>query len=46
MIRREDLEEGVDVVGCEGCGDYIGVGYQVVEDDEEEEEEEVEDGSL
>jgi hypothetical protein len=33
VITLEDLEEGVDVVGCEGCGEWVRVGYQVVEGD-------------
>lgn len=38
LVRTEDLERGVDVVGCEGCGDWVGVGYDVVEDNDEEDE--------
>ncbi|KAL7414057.1 DnaJ domain-containing protein [Mrakia frigida] len=40
LISREELEEGVDVIGCDGCGDWIGVGYEVLEESEEEEGEE------
>jgi len=28
------IEEGVDVVGCPGCGEYVGVEYDVVEEHE------------
>ncbi|EIW72986.1 hypothetical protein TREMEDRAFT_24284, partial [Tremella mesenterica DSM 1558] len=31
-ITREDLEEGVDVVGCAGCGEWVKVLYEVLED--------------
>lgn len=34
-ITLDQLEEGVDVVGCEGCGEWVGVGYMVVEDGSE-----------
>jgi diphthamide biosynthesis protein 4 len=34
VITTTQLEEGVDVVGCDGCGEWIGVGYEVVEDEE------------
>lgn len=40
VITESQLEEGVDIVGCEGCGEWIGVGYEVVEDGDEGEEEE------
>jgi len=33
-ITIADLEDGVDVVGCPGCGEYVGVEYDVVEEDE------------
>lgn len=33
VITLDDLEEGVDVVGCEGCGEWVRVGYEVVEGD-------------
>lgn len=32
-ITRADLEEGVEVVGCEGCGEWVRVGYEVVSED-------------
>jgi diphthamide biosynthesis protein 4 len=35
-ITFHELEEGVDVVGCEGCGEWVGVGYEVIEDGEED----------
>lgn len=31
-ITTAQLEDGVDIVGCDGCGDWIRVGYEVVED--------------
>jgi hypothetical protein len=31
-ITTAQLEDGVDVVGCDGCGDWVRVGYEVVED--------------
>ena len=34
MITHEELEAGVDVVGCGGCGEWVRVGYEVVEGDE------------
>lgn len=34
VITVPELEDGVDVVGCPGCGEYIGVDYEVVEDEE------------
>lgn len=34
LVTVGELEDGVDVVGCPGCGEYIGVDYEVVEDDE------------
>jgi hypothetical protein len=33
-ITSEQLEQGVNVVGCEGCGEWIKVGYEVVEGDD------------
>lgn len=33
-ISLHELEQGVDVVGCEGCGEWVGVGYEVVEEEE------------
>ncbi|CED82221.1 Molecular chaperone (DnaJ superfamily) [Phaffia rhodozyma] len=36
VIRTVDLEQGVDVIGCDGCGDWIGVGYEtIIEQDED-----------
>ena len=35
-ITERELEAGVDVVGCEGCGEWVGVGYEVVDDEDEE----------
>lgn len=32
VITLADLEAGVDVVGCPGCGEYIGVEYDTVEE--------------
>lgn len=32
VITLEDLEEGVEVVGCEGCGEWVRVGYEVLEE--------------
>ncbi|KAI5450258.1 hypothetical protein NCC49_003275 [Naganishia albida] len=37
-ISVRELEEGVDIVGCEGCGEWVGVGYEVVSDEDEGEE--------
>lgn len=34
-ITVAQLEEGVEVVGCPGCGEYIAVEYDVVEGDED-----------
>ncbi|OCF60169.1 hypothetical protein L486_02849 [Kwoniella mangroviensis CBS 10435] len=34
-ITLEQLEENVEVVGCEGCGEWIRVGYEVVEEDDQ-----------
>lgn len=33
-ITSEQLGQGVNVVGCEGCGEWIKVGYEVVEDED------------
>ena len=38
VITHQDLEDGVDVVGCQGCGEWVRVGYEVVEDDEGDEQ--------
>ncbi|WRT63177.1 uncharacterized protein IL334_000080 [Kwoniella shivajii] len=35
-ITLQQLEEDVDVIGCEGCGEWIRVGYEVIDEDEEE----------
>lgn len=32
VVTVEDMENGIDVVGCPGCGEYIGVDYEVVEE--------------
>lgn len=32
-VTVDDLEAGVDVVGCPGCGEYVGVEYEVVEEE-------------
>ncbi|OCF41036.1 hypothetical protein I317_05147 [Kwoniella heveanensis CBS 569] len=32
VITLEQLEQGVEVIGCEGCGEWMRVGYQAVED--------------
>lgn len=37
-IVLEELEEGVEVVGCEGCSERCRVEYEVLEEEEEEEE--------
>ncbi|TYJ59184.1 hypothetical protein B9479_000173 [Cryptococcus floricola] len=34
LITTEQLEQGVDVVGCEGCGEWVRVGYEVVEEED------------
>ncbi|KAI9633243.1 uncharacterized protein MKK02DRAFT_39222 [Dioszegia hungarica] len=31
-ITHEELEAGIDVVGCDGCGEFLRVGYEVLED--------------
>ncbi|BEJ13608.1 hypothetical protein CspHIS471_0307820 [Cutaneotrichosporon sp. HIS471] len=31
-VTVDELEAGVDVVGCPGCGEYIGIDYEVVEE--------------
>jgi hypothetical protein len=33
IITLDELEAGVDVIGCEGCGEWVRVGYEVIEDD-------------
>jgi hypothetical protein len=32
VITYQDLEDGIDVVGCGGCGEWVRVGYEVVEE--------------
>ena len=32
VITHENLEAGVEVVGCGGCGEWVGVGYEIVEE--------------
>lgn len=32
VITLEELEAGVDVIGCPGCGEYIGVEYEEVDE--------------
>ncbi|KAJ9103088.1 hypothetical protein QFC21_002510 [Naganishia friedmannii] len=46
VISESQLEEGVDIVGCEGCGEWVGVGYEMVEDGYHEELEEGEQGGV
>ncbi len=41
MITHQDLEEGVEVVGCGGCGEWVRVGYEAIEEHEDEEDKEV-----
>lgn len=36
IITFDQLEQGVNVIGCEGCGEWIRVGYEVVEDEDED----------
>jgi len=33
IITHQDLEDGVDVIGCGGCGEWVRVGYEAVEDE-------------
>ncbi|CAK9779846.1 DnaJ-domain-containing protein [Cutaneotrichosporon oleaginosum] len=33
VVTVDELEAGVDVVGCPGCGEYVGVDYEVVEEE-------------
>jgi diphthamide biosynthesis protein 4 len=35
LITLNDLEDGVEVIGCEGCGEWAKVGYVAVEDEQE-----------
>jgi diphthamide biosynthesis protein 4 len=32
VITLKDLEEGIEVVGCGGCGEWVRVDYEVVEE--------------
>lgn len=32
VVTVDELEAGIDVVGCPGCGEYVGVDYEVVEE--------------
>lgn len=32
VMTHQDLEDGVDVVGCMGCGEWVRVLYEVVEE--------------
>ena len=34
VITTEDLEAGVEVIGCEGCGEWLRVGYEAIADGE------------
>lgn len=34
IITYQDLLDGVDVVGCGGCGEWVRVGYEAVSDDD------------
>lgn len=38
IITLSDLEAGVDRIGCDGCGEWVGVGYEVLEEEDEEDE--------
>ena len=33
IITHEDLEDGIDVVGCSGCGEWARVAYEVSKDE-------------
>ncbi|GMK56881.1 hypothetical protein CspeluHIS016_0307210 [Cutaneotrichosporon spelunceum] len=33
VVTVDELEAGVDVVGCPGCGEYVGIDYEVVEEE-------------
>jgi diphthamide biosynthesis protein 4 len=39
VITYQDLEDGIEVVGCGGCGEWVRVGYEVVDEEEEVDEE-------
>ncbi len=32
-VSVDELEAGVDALGCPGCGEYIGVDYEVLEEE-------------
>lgn len=34
VITLQDLEEGVEVVGCGGCGEWVRVGYEAIEEED------------
>lgn len=33
VITYQDLLDGVDVVGCGGCGEWVRVGYEAVDEE-------------
>ena len=33
IITYQDLLDGVDVVGCGGCGEWVRVGYEAVDEE-------------
>ncbi|GAA5989722.1 hypothetical protein JCM11641_002182 [Rhodosporidiobolus odoratus] len=37
-ITRQELEDGIEVVGCQGCSERCRVEYEVVEEEEEEQD--------
>jgi diphthamide biosynthesis protein 4 len=39
VITYQDLEDGIEVVGCGGCGEWVRVGYEVLDDETEVDEE-------
>jgi diphthamide biosynthesis protein 4 len=39
VITHQDLEDGVEVVGCEGCGEWVRVGYEVIEEEDDDDDE-------
>lgn len=43
VITYPDLEDGIDVVGCGGCGEWVRVGYEVVDEEASDEGHEGED---
>ena len=36
IITHQDLEDGVDVIGCGGCGEWVRVGYEVIDGGDED----------